>query len=315
MHYYEREIIAWLCVLVGGFFIAKAVVTRRDRNQMRELLGLPSDKVKHFRNLFLQRLERVVGFLFLLVGVGLHLYVVVRRGQKDVGINDPREALDKARHGPTLTLKRGELTHHWTTGLTSPMAETPYDQTRGLFEEYDAYLKECGMALADHVIRMHEYLPEEVTREARAIAREHPLATSREPISSMQPPVARAPLAESFDPSRGRKEIRITAKGRDLLLYGTSEIDLRAVEQLLEPSQVRATGLALLLATERFMGESTPLRVVLDELDTILDERGLDILDPFGRNEAHPGALARPRRHEIAAALNRLRDLRVCQIS
>ena len=93
MNYYEREIIAWLCILVGSFFVAKAVVTRRDRNQMRELLGLSSDKVKHFRNLFLQRLERVVGFLFLLVGVGLHLYVVVRRGQKDAGINDPQEAL------------------------------------------------------------------------------------------------------------------------------------------------------------------------------------------------------------------------------
>lgn len=95
MNYYEREIIAWLCILVGSFFIAKAVVSRRDRNQMRELLGIPSDKVKRFRNFFRQRLERVIGFLFVLVGVGLHLYVVVRRGQKDVGINDPQEALSQ----------------------------------------------------------------------------------------------------------------------------------------------------------------------------------------------------------------------------
>lgn len=93
MHYFEREIIGWLCLLAGNFFIAKSVIGRRDRGQMRELLGLPIDKVKRFRNFSLQRLERIVGFVFILVGVGLHLYVVVRKGQKELGINNPQEAV------------------------------------------------------------------------------------------------------------------------------------------------------------------------------------------------------------------------------
>ncbi len=93
MDYFQREIVGWLCILVGNFFLAKSVISRRDRGQMRELLGLPTDKVKRFRNFFRQRLERIVGFLFLLVGVGLQLYVVVRRAQKAEGFNDPREAL------------------------------------------------------------------------------------------------------------------------------------------------------------------------------------------------------------------------------
>ncbi|MEE8166707.1 MAG: hypothetical protein V3T64_14160, partial [Myxococcota bacterium] len=38
---------------------------------------------------------------------------------------------------------------------------------------------------------------------------------------------------------------------------------------------------------------------------------GLDALDPFHRKGRHPGALARPRRFEIAAAINRMRTLRV----
>ncbi len=93
MEYYQRQIIAWLAILIGAFFLAKSVARRREKGQMRELLGLPTDKVKRFRNFFVQRLERVVGFLFMLIGVGLHIYVVIRQSQKETGANDPQEAL------------------------------------------------------------------------------------------------------------------------------------------------------------------------------------------------------------------------------
>ena len=45
MNYYERENIGWLSLHVGIFFIAKSVIARRDRAQMRELLGISTDKV------------------------------------------------------------------------------------------------------------------------------------------------------------------------------------------------------------------------------------------------------------------------------
>ena len=94
MDYAERQILGWLAILVGTYFIAKAAVSRRERGQMRELLGLPIDKVKRFRNFFTQRLERIVGFLFILVGVAIHLYVVVRQHQRASGEgNDPHVAL------------------------------------------------------------------------------------------------------------------------------------------------------------------------------------------------------------------------------
>lgn len=93
MEYYERQIIAWLAILVGAFFLAKSVARRREKGQMRELLGLPTDKVKRFRNFFVQRLERIVAFVFILVGVGLHIYVLVRQSQKAHGGNDPQEAI------------------------------------------------------------------------------------------------------------------------------------------------------------------------------------------------------------------------------
>lgn len=99
MHYYEREIVAILCWIVAFLFLAKSVVTRRDRGQMRELLGLPYDKVKRFRNFYRQRLERVVAFVFFLFGAGIKLYVLVRTAQKEAKLadplvdNDPRLAL------------------------------------------------------------------------------------------------------------------------------------------------------------------------------------------------------------------------------
>jgi len=93
MDYHERQIIAWLAILIGAFFLAKSVARRREKGQMRELLGLPTDKVKRFRNFFVQRLERIVGFLFILIGVGLHIYVVIRHAQKVRGGNDPQQAL------------------------------------------------------------------------------------------------------------------------------------------------------------------------------------------------------------------------------
>ncbi len=68
-------------------------------------------------------------------------------------ISDPDCKLDKARQGASLILGRGELSHCWTTGLTCPGAETPYSQTRGILEEYDAFLRAQGMTLADNLIR------------------------------------------------------------------------------------------------------------------------------------------------------------------
>ena len=68
-------------------------------------------------------------------------------------ISDPDCKLDKARQGASLILGRGELSHCWTTGLTCLGAETPYSQTQGILEEYDAFLRAQGMTLADNLIR------------------------------------------------------------------------------------------------------------------------------------------------------------------
>ncbi len=121
------------------------------------------------------------------------------------------------------------------------------------------------------------------------------------------------PLVESFDPSRGRREVKIDAKALDFILFGNNPIDLRQVEQLVDLSQTRAVGYAIHLATEQFMDGKTILRDVLAAVEQFLDQYGLDALDPFRRHDRHPGNFARPRTYEIAAAINRLRTVRMRQ--
>ena len=173
----------------------------------------------------------------------------------------------------------------------------------------------CGdyFDVADCVISMREYRPLEVTDEAKRIATEHGSGRRSEARAPLDWITPRIPLPESFDPSRGRREVKIDARDLDLIQFGSDAIDLRCVEQLVDRSQTRAIGSAIHLATQRFMDGRATLREVIERLEAFFDERGLDELDPFHRREQHPGNLARPRRFEIAAAINRLRTLRMRQ--
>ena len=93
MSQFERQIIAWLCILVGAWFLARATVNKRQRSAMKELLGVPIDKVKFFRNYFIQRLESMIGFAFVLVGVGIHLSALIRRWQIAAGESNAPEVV------------------------------------------------------------------------------------------------------------------------------------------------------------------------------------------------------------------------------
>ncbi|MGD8984094.1 MAG: ABC-ATPase domain-containing protein [Desulfobacteraceae bacterium] len=170
----------------------------------------------------------------------------------------------------------------------------------------------CGdyFEVADTVIMMREYLPQDVTAEARRIAEEHFTGRRMESRPSLKWQLSRTPAPDSFDPSRGRKRVKVDAKARDQILFGTHMIDMRGVEQLVDFSQTRAVGLAIHLATSRFMDGERPLKEILDQLDAHLDANGLDLLDPFHLSQRHPGSLARPRKFEIASAINRLRAAR-----
>jgi hypothetical protein len=105
----------------------------------------------------------------------------------------------------------------------------------------------------------------------------------------------------------------IAARVRATLLFGRVYIDLRGVQPTRAATQPRALGGARLRIASFLRDGDATLGVLPPRLDAELESEGLDGLDPHHRPGAHPGELARPRRFEIAAAINRLRSLRVRQ--
>lgn len=164
---------------------------------------------------------------------------------------------------------------------------------------------------ADTVIAMNEYRPEDVTEKAKAVAQQKPAARRKETSTPMPSPASRSPLPDSFDPSRGRRPVKIDAHGLHTIRFGSTEVDLRCVEQVVDPSQTNAISQALFLALRRYVDGHRVLSDVVTRLEADLTAGGLDLLSPYVGQ--HPGNLARPRKYEVAAAINRMRTLRVTQ--
>ena len=165
--------------------------------------------------------------------------------------------------------------------------------------------------VANTVIKMQEYLPHNVGDETRKIVKDHPTQRQVESPKPMEHILGRIPISSSFDSSRGRKQVKIDIQGQDKIIYGTEMIDLRFVDQLLETSQTRAIGHAIYFATQSIMSESESLEEILNCLDDYFNKNGLDSLDLFYQKEKHPGNFSRPRKYEIAAAINRMRSLKI----
>ena len=160
--------------------------------------------------------------------------------------------------------------------------------------------------VADTIIRMDAYLPQDVTSEAKAIAADHPTGRKSETTGPWPASASRIPLAQSLDPRKGKRAVNIKARALRAVLFGTEEIDMNAVAQLLDEGQVRAIGQALNLARERFMQTDRNVADVVKAVMAEIAVHGLDALDP-----RQTGDYVAFRPYELAAALNRLRTLRV----
>lgn len=66
--------------------------------------------------------------------------------------------LSKKRMGNTLELKREILNHYWTTNCASSESEHSADQTQNIFDNYNAFLNQHDLNLADHVVRTWLYV-------------------------------------------------------------------------------------------------------------------------------------------------------------
>lgn len=163
--------------------------------------------------------------------------------------------------------------------------------------------------VADTVIAMDGFRPRAVTSDAKQAAAAQPEARP-DRKGRFGGVHHRVPLQDSLSPLRGRRfrgEPHGGVPGRSVVL-GRDILDLSRVEQLVDPAQARAIAAALIFAADRGLADGMrTLREVLGLVEMDVVQHGLEVLAPGGV----PGDLALPRRHELAAALNRLRTLHV----
>ena len=163
-------------------------------------------------------------------------------------------------------------------------------------------------AIADSVLLIENYAIRNITAEVKALGLKHPAAAPAEVAKLLEK--VRWVVPSSIDPSVGRHDAQIASIGLQSLQFGRATIDLSGLAQLADPFQTSTIGLILHYARTRYMDEGRPIREVLDLVDRDLSTEGLEILSRDLR-----GDLARPRRYEIAAALNRLSSLRISHIA
>jgi predicted ABC-class ATPase len=190
---------------------------------------------------------------------------------------------------------------------------TPFiDKIRQLYTDYgvSTLLVMGGSGdyfdVADTVIAMENYQPFNVTQKAKEIARKCTTERQKEGGGRFGQITPRIPFTDSIDPSRGNRAINVKVRDINKLTLGMEAIDLAAIEQIINSGQLRAIAEALVYAQKNYINDRRSLSAILDRVLADIETQGLDILSEYPQ-----GDLAKFRRFELAAALNRLRNLRI----
>ena len=156
--------------------------------------------------------------------------------------------------------------------------------------------------IADTIIQMKEYVPYDITERAREAAASYPALKQQEhfPVSdNMRAPKANQALKK--DP-----RLKMKTMGTNEMLLAKDAIELRYLEQLIDPEQTNALAYALKYLELNRMNGSRTVPQLLDDVEALTASKGLSAL--YDKEYVRSG-LAMPRRQEIAACLNRYRKL------
>ena len=156
--------------------------------------------------------------------------------------------------------------------------------------------------IADTIIQMKEYIPYDITERAREAAASYPALKQQEhfPASdNMRAPKANQALKK--DP-----RLKMKTMGTNEMLLAKDAIELRYLEQLIDPEQTNALAYALKYLELNRMNGSRTVPQLLDDIEALTASKGLSAL--YDKEYVRSG-LAMPRRQEISACLNRYRKL------
>jgi len=198
---------------------------------------------------------------------------------------------------------------------------TPFfDRVRELYDNYSiSTLIIAGgssdyLGVADNIIAMRSYLPENMTKQAKKLN----LPEAKKPIKPFEINDLRLIDNQNFDPSyqnlRMNKSIPFRVKPLrqqedNILEYGKDLLDLNNLTGLVDAGQTLAIGYILYLARCKVLKDSPmTLSNLANEISKILEQKGLKELQ---LEKAIPQFFSKPRIIEIVGAINRLRSLGV----
>ncbi len=161
--------------------------------------------------------------------------------------------------------------------------------------------------VADAVIVMEGFQPHAATERARSIVAGFPGRRTRAG-GEFGMPAPRCPLPRGFGGLRGRSH-RTEPRGGAEIGIGRETVRTAALGQLVDASQACAAGDAILYAlAKNYVDGNASIAEILDRVFADIETQGLGVL---GSEGSHAGGYALPRRHEVAAVLNRMRVLQV----
>ena len=158
--------------------------------------------------------------------------------------------------------------------------------------------------VADLVLQMNSYRPEDVTARAHQIAEENP--RERTDIPGFPELLPRCPVRLPRPAQRSKTK----SAGVNALTLDRQAVDISDVEQIVEPGQAEAIAWCMRgILHELADGEKT-LYELTELVEHLIEDKGLDQLVKYGARK-YPAFLARPRAVDIAAAVNRYRALEI----
>ena len=182
---------------------------------------------------------------------------------------------------------------------------------------------------ADCVIRMDNWVPYEITETAKKAAASFdspPMVGDGAsfPLFNRIPARLSAGLGDSprthgsaglaggsgnrgpGSRNAGRDRVKVRVSGQEAFSLNHEEIDLRSVDQVVDREQTAALAQCLIYASKHLMDGKRTMQEIADLLEKKMDENGPEAVLDFGTVSC---GLARPRREEIFAAMNRWRAL------
>ncbi len=154
--------------------------------------------------------------------------------------------------------------------------------------------------VADVAISLENYLPYDVTEQAKALVKQYPTVRSHEGGEQFGAISTRMLTPESLGLKHRGKPIKYQVRDLDVITLDKEAIDLRAVEQFVEKGQLRAVATTIL----GFQLQEESFSESLYRAMSFIDAEDFDALSTIPQ-----GDLTRFRVFELAAAMNRWRRL------